>query len=134
MVFNFSYNRLKQENLSSGNLTRINQNDFTAGLNHTLNLPTSISRIRRTVRSQLSGVLSRSTSCLRRTGLTDCLNVSDTRRKEARASFDSDLARILTGGLSFSYSLNEARHLDRKFSQIIITASLQLSLFAGDYR
>jgi hypothetical protein len=134
MVFTFSYNRLRQENLSSGNLTRIDQNDFTAGLNHAFNLPASISRIRRTIRSQLSGVLSRGTSCLQRTGLADCVNVSDTRRREARATFDSDLARILTGGLSFSYSLNEARHLDRKFSQIIITASLQLSLFSGDYR
>jgi hypothetical protein len=134
MVFTFSYNRLKQENLSSGNLTRVDQNDFTGGLNHAFNLPTSISRIRRTIRSQLSGVLSKSTSCLQRIGTTDCLTVSDTRRTEARASFDSDLARILTGGLSFSYSLSEAKHLDRKFSQIIITASLQLSLFSGDYR
>jgi hypothetical protein len=134
MVFTFSYNRLKQENLSSGNLTRTDQNDFTAGFNHAFNLPASISRIRRTVRSQLSGVLSKSTSCLLRNGEDACLTVSDTRRTEARASFDSDLARILTGGLSFSYSLSEARHLDRKFSQIIITASLQLSLFSGDYR
>jgi hypothetical protein len=134
MTFTFSYNRLKQENLSSGNLTQTKQNDFTAGLNHAFNLPTSISRIRRTIRSQLSGVLSRSTSCLLRVGQTDCTSVSDTRRTEARASLDSDLAKILTGGLSFSYSLSEARHLDRKFSQIIITASLQLSLFSGDYR
>jgi hypothetical protein len=134
MVFTFSYNRLRQENLTSGNLTRVSQNDFTAGLTHAFNLPTTISRIRRAVRSQLSGVLSRSSSCLERVGATDCLTVSDTRRTEARASFDSDLAKILTGGLSFSYSLSEARHLDRKFSQIVITASLQLSLFSGDYR
>ena len=40
----------------------------------------------------------------------------------------------MTGGLQFSYSLSEARHLDQKFSQIIIVASFQLSLFAGDYR
>jgi len=134
MVFTFSYNRLRQENLTSGNLTRTSQNDLTAGFNHSFNLPTSISRIRRSVRSQLSGVLSRGTSCLERVGTTDCTTVSDTRRTEARASFDSDLAKILTGGLSFSYSLSEARHLDRKFSQIVVTVSLQLSLFSGDYR
>jgi hypothetical protein len=134
MAFSFSYNRLRQENFSSGNSTRTNQNDITAGLSHAFNLPTSISRIRRTIRSQLSGVLSRTTSCLLASGSEDCVTISDTRRTEARATFDSDLARILTGGLSFSYSLSEARHLDRKFSQIIITASLQLSLFSGDYR
>jgi hypothetical protein len=134
MVVTLSYNRLRQENLSAGNLTRTSQNDFTAGFNHAFNLPTSVSRIRRTIRSQLSGVLSRSTSCFLRRDASDCLTISDTRRTEARASFDSDLASILTGGLSFSYSLNEARHLDRKFSQIVITASLQISLFSGDYR
>jgi hypothetical protein len=134
MVVTFSYNHLRQENLASGNLTRTNQNDFTAGFNHAFNLPTSFSRIRRTIRSQLSGVISRSTSCLLRQDGGDCLTIADTRRTEARASFDSDLASILTGGLSFSYSLNEARHLDRKFSQIVITASLQMSLFSGDYR
>ncbi|HWA59511.1 MAG TPA: hypothetical protein VG692_19810, partial [Gemmatimonadales bacterium] len=102
--------------------------------NHAFNLPASVSRIRRTIRSQLSGVISRGTSCFLRRDASDCLTISDTRRTEARASFDSDLANILTGGLSFSYSLNEARHLDRKFSQIVITASLEISLFSGDYR
>ncbi len=134
MLVNFSYNRLRQENLSAGNLTRTSQNDLTAGLTHAFNLPASISRSRRTIRSQLSGVLSRGTSCLLRREQSECLTISDTRRTEARASLDSDLASILTGGLSFSYSLNEARHLDRKFSQIVITASLQMSLFSGDYR
>ncbi len=134
MSLSLAYNRLRQENLASGNLTRTSQNDITAALSHAFNLPASISRIRRTIRSQFSGVLSRTTACLLRAGDNDCLNISDTRRTEARASFDSDLAQILTGGLSFSYTLNEARHLDRKFSQIVITASLQLSLFSGDYR
>ncbi|HWA55882.1 MAG TPA: cell surface protein SprA, partial [Gemmatimonadales bacterium] len=120
MVMTFSYNRLRQESFSAGNLTRTSQNDFTAGLNHAFNLPASVSRIRRTIRSQLSGVISRGTSCFLRRDASDCLTISDTRRTEARASFDSDLANILTGGLSFSYSLNEARHLDRKFSQIVI--------------
>lgn len=132
MVVSTSYNRLRQENLSSGNLTRTRQNDITAGLAHAFNLPTG--RTRRIIRSQFSGVLSRGNSCLLRRDTNECLTISDTRRTEARASFDSDLASILTGGLSFSYSLNEARHLDRKFSQIVITASLQMSLFSGDYR
>jgi hypothetical protein len=42
--------------------------------------------------------------------------------------------QTLSAGLQFSYSVNEARHINRKFSQMIITASVQLSLFAGDYR
>ena len=135
MVFTVSYAMVGQENQANGNLTRLDQNDLTAGFNHSFLLPASISRTRKLVRSQLSGVLSKSVTCIERVGLTSsCTGVSDTRRQEVRASLDTDLAKILTGGLQFTYSLNEARHLDRKIQQIIISASFQLSLFAGDYR
>jgi hypothetical protein len=73
-------------------------------------------------------------SCLERANGPGCETVSDNRRTEARATLDTDLARILTGGVQFSYSLIEAKHLDRKFSQIVISASFQVSLYAGDYR
>jgi hypothetical protein len=134
MTFTFSYAIVGQENQANGNLTRLDQHDLTAGFNHAFQLPASISRTRKLVRSQLSGALSKSVTCFERVGLTSCTGVSDTRRQEVRASLDTDLARILTGGLQFTYSLNEARHLDKKLSQIAISASFQLSLFAGDYR
>jgi hypothetical protein len=134
MVFAFSYNMLEQETRNSGSLSHTDQDDISASFNHSFTLPRMFGRVKRLVRSQVSTVFSKGTTCLQRADEPECDDVSDTRRKELRASFDSDLARIITGGLSFSYSLNEARHLDRKFQQIIITASLQLSLFAGDYR
>ncbi len=134
MSFTFSYSILSQENEANGNQTVLDQKDLTAGFNHAFALPASISRVRRTIRSQLSAVLSKSLTCLRISGSTTCAGVSDTRRQEYRANLDTDIARIMTGGLQFSYSLNDARSLDRKFSQIVLTASFQLSLFAGDYR
>ncbi|HWA15803.1 MAG TPA: hypothetical protein VG817_05180, partial [Gemmatimonadales bacterium] len=134
MVFTVAYSMLDQESKNSGSLNRTEQNDLTAGLNHSFTLPRAFGRTKRLVRSQLSTVFSHGTTCLQSATDEDCQTVSDTRRKEFRGSFDSDLARIITGGLSFSYSLSEAAHLNRKFEQIILTASLQLSLFAGDYR
>ncbi|MEO8138030.1 MAG: cell surface protein SprA [Gemmatimonadota bacterium] len=134
MVFTASYSILNQENESNGNLTVLDQKDLTAGFTHAFALPTAISRVRRIVRSQLSAVLSKSLTCLRSIGDPGCASVSDTRRQEYRANFDTEFARVLTGGLQFSYVLNDARSLDRKFSQIILSASFQLSLFAGDYR
>jgi hypothetical protein len=134
MSFTFSYSILNQENEANGNLTVLDQKDLSAGFNHAFALPAAISRVRRTIRSQLSAVLSKSLTCLRISGSSTCAGVSDTRRQEYRANLDTDIARIMTGGLQFSYSLNDARSLDRKFSQIILTASFQLSLFAGDYR
>jgi hypothetical protein len=134
MNFTVSYNLLDQENAANGNLTVLTQRDWTAGFNNAFALPVSISRTRRVVRSQLAAVLSKSLTCLQSKGTAKCTSVSDTRRQEFRANLDTDLAQILTGGLQFSYSLNDARSLDRKFSQIILSANFQLSLFAGDYR
>ncbi|HXI19474.1 MAG TPA: hypothetical protein VNH46_00230, partial [Gemmatimonadales bacterium] len=134
MDFTFNYNRLHQESSANGSVNEADQNDFVAAFNHAFQLPVAVSRVRKVVRSQLSASFSTSTTCLRRIDEPTCQGVSDTRRQEYRASFDTDLARIMTGGLQFSYSISEARALDQKFSQIVLTASLQLSLFAGDYR
>jgi hypothetical protein len=79
-------------------------------------------------------MLSKTTTCLEQAGQGGCTNVSDARRQEYRITLDSDLAKIMTGGLQVSYSVNEARQVERKVSQIIILASFQLSLFSGDYR
>ena len=134
MVLSVTWAAVAQRNLANGNRTRVDQDDITAGFSHAFALPGALSRTRRVIRSQLTGILSKSLSCLQQSGQADCRTVSDTRRREFRATFDTDLGRIMTGGLQFSYSLNEARHLDRKFSQMSVAATFQLSLYAGDYR
>jgi len=130
-----SYLDFRQSNQGNGRSTEITQQDLNLSLSHSIPLPRSLSRIQRLVRGQVSTTLSENTVCLNQAGIGGgCLVVSDTRRREYRASFDTDLLRTMTGGLQFSYSVNEARHLDRKVSQLILTAAFQLSLFAGDYR
>lgn len=134
MVLTFSYQMFVQRREANGTLTRLNQNELDAGLTHAFQLPKSISASPRLVRALVSGVLAKSLTCLRRQDDSACKVSSDTRRTEVRANLDTDLSRILTGGLQMSYSINEARHLDQKFSQLAIWANFQLSLFAGDYR
>ena len=134
MAFTVAYSITGQKQETAGNLTELDQNDFSASFNHSFQLPRSFGATRRLVRSQLTAVIAKSTTCLQTVGDVDCRNVSDTRRQEYRATFDTDLAKIMTGGLQFSYSLNEARQIDSKFSQITISANFQISLFAGDYR
>ena len=56
------------------------------------------------------------------------------RRDEIRGGFDTDLLKTLSGGLQFGYSLNDARHVSRRTSQIFLMLTFQLSLYAGDYR
>ncbi len=134
MLVTGTYSMLDQANEGNGNLTRLEQNDLNLAFNYALRLPASMSRLRKVLRTSLTGVLSEGTSCLQRSSDPDCVTISDIRRQELRGSLDTDLLRILTGGLTFSYSVSDARHLDRKLQQIIVTASFQLSLYAGDYR
>jgi hypothetical protein len=64
----------------------------------------------------------------------ECIIVSDVRRREMRGGLDTDLLQTLTGGLQVGYTINDARHLSQRTSQISVIASFQLSLFSGDYR
>jgi len=127
----FTY--LDQNNLSNGNETRLNQADVTSGLTYAFRLPRSLSRTPRELRSSFSFLRSAVKSCLQQLTTGDCVVISDVRRHEVRAGLDTDLLQTLSGGLQLSYSLNDARQLSRKTSQISIIASFQLSLFAGDY-
>jgi hypothetical protein len=79
-------------------------------------------------------VSSRTLTCLEQGAAPDCTVVSDVRRQEIRGGLDTDLLKTVSGGLQFGYSINDARHLSRRTSQIFLLLSLQLSLYAGDYR
>ncbi len=134
MALNLGLNMLDQDNLSNGNETRLNQNDITSSFNYAFRLPRSWSRSRKQVRSTLSYLQTAAKTCLEQGITTECAVISDVRRREIRGGLDTDLLQTLSGGLQVGYSLNDARHLSRRTSQISIIASFQLSLFAGDYR
>jgi hypothetical protein len=125
---------LNQDNLSNGNETVLDQNDLTGALNYSFRLPRSVSKARKPVRSSLTFLQTAARTCLHQGGVGDCVVISDVTRREFRGGLDTDLMQTLSGGLQVGYSVNDAKHLSRKTSQISIIASFQLSLFAGDYR
>ena len=124
---------LEQRNTSNGNQTRLDQRDLTGSFNYAFRLPRSLSRARKQVRSSLTMLSTTARTCLQQQLLPECTVVSDVARQEFRGGLDTDLLQTLTGGLQAGYSVNDARHLSRRTSQISIIVSFQLSLFAGDY-
>ena len=103
-------------------------------LNYSFALPAALSKLRKQVRSNLTLLTSKTSTCLERPTEPGCTVVSDVRRHEVRGGLDTDLLRNVSGGLQFGYSLNDVRHLSQRTSQIFVLMSFQLSLFAGDYR
>jgi hypothetical protein len=127
-------NVLDQESQSNGNETQLDQKDVTGAFNYRFRLPRSLSRSRKQVRSSLSYLQTASKTCLLQGTAVECIIVSDVRRRELRGGLDTDLLQTLTGGLQVGYTINDARHLSQRTSQISVIASFQLSLFSGDYR
>jgi hypothetical protein len=125
---------LSQRNASNGNETFLDQDDVTGSLNYSFRLPRSLSRQRKQARSSFTFISANTRSCLQQRSASDCTVISDVERKEFRAGIDTDLMQMLGAGLQAGYTINDARHLSRRTSQISIIASFQLSLFAGDYR
>jgi hypothetical protein len=123
-----------QRTENNGNATLLDQDDITGSLNYAFALPAAISRSRKRVRSTLTALTSKTLTCLEQGVSPQCTVVSDVRRQEVRGGLDTDLLKTVSGGLQFGYSINDARHLSRRTSQIFLLLSLQLSLYAGDYR
>jgi hypothetical protein len=128
------YSELDQSSLQNGNNTQLDQNDLTGTFNYAFRLPRSISRLRKQIRSSMTFTSTDALTCLEQRGQQDCIVISDVSRYEVRGGLDTDLLQTISAGLQVGYSLNDARHLSRRTSQISILASFQLSLFAGDYR
>jgi hypothetical protein len=123
-----------QRSENNGNATELDQDDLTGSLNYSFALPAAISRVRKQVRSTLTALSSKTLTCLEQRGNLTCIVVSDVRRQEIRGGLDTDLLKTVSGGFQFGYSINDARHLSRRTSQIFMMLTFQLSLYAGDYR
>jgi hypothetical protein len=134
LSLSLSFNATRQRTTNVSTMTYLAQNDWLATLGYAFRVPGWISSSRKLVRSNLFGRVSSAQSCLvNRTG-AECAQTSDVGQRELRGGLDTDISKSLTGGLSVGYTLNDARHLSRRLSQLSIAASFQLSLFAGDYR
>jgi hypothetical protein len=129
-----AYSTRSQRTENNGNANLLDQDDITGTLTYAFALPASLSRSRKRVRSTVTAVSSKTLTCLEQGSNPECTVVSDVRRQEVRGGLDTDLLKTVSGGLQFGYTINDARHLSRRTSQIFLLLSLQLSLYAGDYR
>jgi hypothetical protein len=131
MSLSFTYGTLEQRTFSSGNTTLLDQEDLSGSFSHSFRLPELFGRSRRQVRSSVTAVVSNVRSCLERRVNPECRTISDVRRREFSGGLDADVVGALTAGLQVNYSLNDARHISQRTSQISLLASFQWSFDAG---
>ncbi|MBI1723365.1 MAG: cell surface protein SprA [Gemmatimonadetes bacterium] len=134
IVTNFSTTADRTRSERSNNLTLNSRRQTGADLTFSFRTPQELlplpSDIRATVRFQTNT----SRVCIQRAGATDCVPVSDSRRREYNLNMDTDMPPNVSAGLSVSYVLNEDAHANRKFSQFVVTANVTVSFSAGEIR
>jgi hypothetical protein len=134
MSMSFSWSTLSQETQNTSSTTVLDQDELAGSFNHSFRLPAALGRSRRQVRSSISALLSNVRSCLQRENAGECTTISDVLRRELRGGLDTDVVSSLTAGLQVQYSINEARHLNQRTSQISVLASFQWSFDTGSNR
>ena len=134
MSFSFSWNTLGQETANTSSTTVLDQDELAGNFSHSFRMPRAFGRIRRQVRSTISALYSSVKSCLEQGSGVECTTISDVTRQELRGGLDTDVVSSLTAGLQVGYSINEARHLNQRTSQISLQASFQWSFDTGGNR
>jgi hypothetical protein len=86
------------------------------------------------IRATATARLSNNATCLDRQGVDDCEVITDFYRRDLLLILETDLGTLLTGQLQGNWSINDAKHLNRRTNQLILSAGFTLSLFAGDFR
>src|SRR5205823_10547582 len=71
------------------------------------------------------------TVCLRLAGQTTCVPYVDSRQTQMQLSLDTDLPPTLSAGFQMAYLVNEERQANRKTSQLVITAFVELHTSVG---
>ncbi len=134
MNLSVSWSTLFQRTRNSSSATVLDQDDWAGSFSHSFRLPFAIGGRRRQVRPSVSVLVTSTRSCLERNNSEECTTISDVRRRELRGGMDTDIASAVSAGLQVGYSLNDARHLNQRTSQISVLASFQWSFDAGGGR
>jgi hypothetical protein len=125
------YNRSDGVQMAAGTETRTTREDWGANLGFALPLPTWLGRLSSPLRATLAGTGSDVRACVVRAGAPGCTSIADSRRRQVDLRVDTGFSPAVVGGLSFSYILNDQRHLSSRFSQIVFTVFADLNVVAG---
>jgi hypothetical protein len=129
----FDLSRTTSDRLGAGNLFRSVRDAHNATVTFAFRPPTK-GKWRSNIRTTAGYSVAANTTCLQRAGETACVPYVDSRQTQAQLTMDTDLPTNMSAGLQMAYVLNEERQTNRKISQFVITAFVQLSTSVGQIR
>lgn len=115
-----------------GSVTFNDRNQLAADASFMFRMPPEIVPLRSDIRTTVRFSDARDRICVERTGFPGCTPISDSRRQEYAVALDTDMPPSVTAGLSAGYVLTEDRHVNRKFSQFTLTATVRIAFQVGE--
>ena len=130
--------RSRSDRLAAGSLFHTERDGQNASLTFAFRPPGGGGggggRWRSNIRTSVGYSVLANTTCLRGAGQSSCVPYVDSRQTQAQLTMDTDLPNNMSAGLQMAYVLNEERQTNRKISQFVITAFVQLSASVGQLR
>ena len=122
------------DRLAAGSLFRTERDGQNGSLTFSFRPPAGVGRWRSNIRTTAGYSVTANTTCLQGAGQSTCVPFVDSRQTQAQLTMDTDLPTNMSAGLQMAYVLNEERQTNRKISQFVITAFVQLSASVGQLR
>ena len=119
---------------SAGNVTRTDRQDASAALMFSFRPPKDLLPLPSDVRTSLRYAHSTDDGCLTLAGGAGCVPISSASRRQFNFSMDTDMPPNVSAGISVGYILTEDAHVNRKFSQLVVTAAVTVNFQAGTPR
>ncbi|HWC73754.1 MAG TPA: hypothetical protein VG454_07435, partial [Gemmatimonadales bacterium] len=127
--------RAQGDRLAAGSLFRSERNAQNTTLSFSFKPPGGgVGRWRSNIRTNAGYTVTANTTCLQSAAAAGCVPYVDSRQAQAQLTMDTDLPSNMGAGLQMAYVLNEERQTNRKISQFVITAFVQLSTSVGQLK
>ena len=131
---NLSLTKSRGEALQAGNSTLTSHEDMAANVTFTFRPPKQYLPLPSDVRTALRYTSSTDAACMSLASGGPCIGISQSSRHQFNLSMDTEMPPNVSAGLSFGYILTEDAHIDRKFSQVVITVAVTVNFQAGTPR
>lgn len=129
--FDATSNRTRR--IAAGNLFKTDRSQQNATVAFAFRPPASL-RWRSSIRTTMRYSVTENTTCLQSAGQAVCVPYVDSRQVQAQLTMDTDLPPNMSAGLQMAYILNDERQANRRNSQLVITAFVQLATSVGQLR
>jgi hypothetical protein len=134
VLTSFDGSRSRADRIAAGNLFRTAGSQRNVNVSFTFLPPFRLGRTPQRVRTTARYAVTDNTKCLRTAGQTACTPYVDSRQVQAQLTMDTDLPPNMSAGFQMAYILTDERQTNRRNSQLVITAFLQLTTSAGQLR